>query len=33
VTPEINAMSTLLLAAVALGLCFAGIALKRQQRA
>lgn len=31
VTPEINAMSTLLLAAVALGLCLAGVALKRQR--
>jgi putrescine transport system permease protein len=31
VTPEINAMSTLLLGAVALGLCLAGIGLKRQR--
>ncbi len=29
VTPQINAMSTLLLASVALGLCLAGIALRR----
>ncbi len=31
VTPEINAMSTLLLATVALGLCLAGVALKQQR--
>jgi putrescine transport system permease protein len=31
VTPEINAMSTLLLGAVALGLCLAGVGLRRQR--
>jgi putrescine transport system permease protein len=31
VTPEINAMSTLLLGAVALGLCLAGIGLRRRR--
>ena len=32
VTPQINAMSTLLLGSVAVGLCLAGIALRRRRR-
>ncbi|MGA9640033.1 MAG: ABC transporter permease subunit, partial [Terriglobales bacterium] len=32
VTPEINAMSTLLLGCVAIGLCLAGLALRREAR-